>query len=53
MASAIVILGAQGDWYLRWSFNDMTPDSFVWRGEHSIGGGVNFRVAEEMRMSRV
>jgi hypothetical protein len=49
----IVVIGARGDWYLHWSFNDIKPNSFVWRAEHSIDGGVNFRVAEEMRMSRV
>jgi hypothetical protein len=48
----IVIIGAKGDWHLRWSFNDIGPDSFVWRGELSTDGGVSFRVAEEMRLSR-
>lgn len=48
----IVITGAQGEWRLRWSFNDIRPDSFVWRGEHSTDGGASFRVAEEMRLSR-
>ena len=49
----IVIIGAQGEWQLRWSFNDIRPDSFVWRGEHSSDAGASFRLAEEMRLNRV
>ena len=48
----IVMIGAQGDWQLRWSFNDIRPDSFIWRGEHSSDAGANFRLAEEMRLTR-
>jgi hypothetical protein len=41
-----------GDKHLRWSFNDITPDAFVWRGEHSTDGGASFRLVEEMRLRR-
>jgi hypothetical protein len=49
----IVITGGSGERRLRWSFNDIAPASFVWRGEQSTDGGRSFRLAEEMRLSRV
>ena len=48
----IVITGSSGDKHLRWSFNDITPDAFVWRGEESLDAGASFRLAEEMRLRR-
>lgn len=48
----IVVTGVSGDRHLRWSFNDIEPDKFVWRGEESSDGGATFRLAEEMRLSR-
>lgn len=48
----IVISGGRGDRQLRWTFNDITPETFVWRGEESADGGATFRLAEEMRLSR-
>jgi hypothetical protein len=48
----IVLTGVSGDRHLRWSFNDITPDAFVWRGEQSTDGGATFRLAEEMRLTR-
>ena len=37
---------------LRWSFNDIRPDSFTWRGEKSLDGGKTWRLREEHRMTR-
>jgi hypothetical protein len=37
---------------LRWSFNDIQADSFIWRGEKSRDGGKTWRLEEEHRMTR-
>jgi hypothetical protein len=37
---------------LRWSFNDVTPNSFVWRGEKSRDNGKTWRLEEEHHMTR-
>ncbi len=37
---------------LRWSFNDIKPNSFVWRGETSHDGGKTWRLEEEHHMTR-
>ena len=37
---------------LRWSFNEITPTSFVWRGEVASVGGEPWRLVEEMRLRR-
>ncbi len=36
----------------RWSFNDIRPDSFVWRGERSDDRGSTWRLVAEYQMSR-
>lgn len=49
----IVLRGVDGDGAsVRWSFNEMTADSFVWRGETSRDGGGSWRLEEEHRMRR-
>jgi hypothetical protein len=37
---------------LRWSFNDIKPDSFTWRGETSRDGGKIWKLEEEHHMRR-
>jgi hypothetical protein len=49
----IVLHGKPGDGSeLRWSFNDIRPDSFVWRGEVSQDGGETWRLRTEYWMKR-
>ncbi len=49
----IVLHGTPGDGSeLRWSFNDIRPDSFVWRGEVSRDGGKTWQLRNEQRMRR-
>lgn len=33
--------------YIRWSFEDIRRDSFVWRGEYSLDGGATWRLDAE------
>lgn len=49
----IVLRGRDTDGaLLRWSFNDIRPNSFLWRGEISRDGGRTWRLEEEHRMTR-
>ena len=36
----------------RWSFNDITPTSFVWRNESSRDGGKTWKLVEDHHMKR-
>jgi hypothetical protein len=36
----------------RWSFNDIRPDSFVWRDEASSDGGTTWRLQSEYHMKK-
>lgn len=49
----IVLMGSPGDGStLRWSFNDISRDAMVWRGEVSRDGGETWRLRNEHRMQR-
>lgn len=49
----IVLRGEDADGSaIRWSFNDIKADSFLWRGETSRDGGKTWRLEEEHRMRR-
>lgn len=49
----IVLTGPDSDGSsLRWSFNDIQTDSFIWRGEKSRDGGKTWRLEEEHHMKR-
>ena len=48
----IVMLCSEDEPQLRWSFTDITPDAFTWRGEISHDGGATFLPDEEMRITR-
>lgn len=49
----IVLNGRDADSLpFRWSFNDVTKDSFVWRGEKSFDGGKSWKLEEEHHMRR-
>ncbi len=37
---------------MRWSFNDLEADAFLWRGETSRDGGKTWVIEEEHRMRR-
>lgn len=49
----IVLLGRDEDGSLRrWSFDDIRPSSFTWRGERSKDGGLTWRLEAEYHMKR-
>jgi hypothetical protein len=48
----ILLLSDEDDPQLRWRFTDITPQSFVWRGEISRDGGASWTLDEEMRITR-
>ncbi len=49
----IVLRGVDSDGAaLRWSFNEIKTDSFVWRGEKSHDDGKTWRLEEEHHMRR-
>ena len=49
----IVQLGRRSDGqHLRWSFSEITPDSFRWRGEVSADNGATWRLNVEFTAQR-
>ena len=44
----IVLEGLDEDPRERWSFRDITPDSFRWTGEQSVDGGHTWTIDDEM-----
>jgi hypothetical protein len=49
----IVQLGTRADGQLvRWSFSEITENSFLWRGENSADGGVSWRLVTEFTARR-
>jgi hypothetical protein len=50
----IVQLGTNSDGRpVRWSFSDITPGSFIWRGETSLDNGATWRLDVEFLARRV
>jgi hypothetical protein len=50
---AIVQLGTnEAGQAVRWSFDEITPDGFLWRGEWSADGGASWRRRVEFRARR-
>jgi hypothetical protein len=48
----IVLEGDGTSGRLRWTFTDIAPDSFVWRGYVSTDDGASYEHREEMRLRR-
>jgi hypothetical protein len=49
----IVLRGVDAEGFrIQWSFNEIQPDAFVWRGERSRDGGKTWKLEEEHHMRR-
>ena len=48
----IVQLGNADDVHIRWSFTEVTSDSFRWRGERSADGGATWVLQADFRARR-
>lgn len=48
----IVVTGAEGKDSLRWSFNEITTDSFLWHGHISHDDGGSWHLEQRMRAHR-
>jgi hypothetical protein len=45
--------GGDEDGLIRWTFTDITPDSFTWQGFASADDGASWRLVQRMYASRV
>ncbi len=52
VGDVIVLEGLDADPLERWSFRDITPDSFRWTGERSTDGGRTWTTEDEMIAQR-
>ena len=52
-AVVITVLPRLSGATIRWSFREITPDSFVWRAERSVDGERDWRPVAEFRARRV
>jgi hypothetical protein len=53
LGDRIILNGKDPDGTLmRWSFNDIKANSFIWRDEQSQDGGKTWRLTEEHHMAR-
>ena len=49
----IVLRGVDAEGFrIQWSFNEIQPDAFTWRGERSQDGGRTWKLEEEHHMRR-
>jgi hypothetical protein len=53
VGDTIVLDGLDEDPRERWTFRDITADSFHWRGEQSTDGGQNWTIDDEMDARRI
>lgn len=49
---SILVEGAEGNDLLRWSFQDIPENSFLWRGHISADEGSTWHYEQEMRARR-
>jgi hypothetical protein len=52
LGNSIVLEGMDEEPRERWSFRDITPDRFTWRGEESTDGGRTWVLIDEMAATR-
>jgi hypothetical protein len=53
VGDAIVLDGLDDDPQERWTFRDIRPNSFIWRGEESTDAGHTWVLIDEMYATRV
>jgi len=53
VGNAIIQQSVHDDSFTRWIFDDITPNSFVWRGESSNDGGKTWQLDAEFHARRI